>query len=171
MSLHTFETDATLPTRQYDAVVNYFSQIRGNAPREYTSLVPTFHTGYAAHRLGEIAFTHATDAEFAGVLFVSDSNRDERSYDAVLLDGGVANINDIPICSFTSHLIAGKRMGDSVTDFSTVSVVRDTVQGRNQIRAERKFTELIRASHITEFQIKPRSIYSLARTLKPKTRS
>ncbi|NBU33625.1 hypothetical protein EB118_00790 [bacterium] len=170
MALHTFEANITLAGRQYDNVVGYFGRNLDAVPREYQSLSPLFQLGDVGRRIGEIAFTHAEDSEFAGVLYVSDSDKVQRNYDRLLEVVGLPSIEDVPTGNFRTHLIAGKRIGSSENDFTTTSIIRTCCQQRSQVKAENKFIELVRSYNIDEFQIKPQDVYDLAKLLKPKAK-
>ena len=170
MALHTFEAGITLTGRQYEGVVGYFERNQDAIPREYQSLSPVFQIGDVGRRIGEIAFTHAEDREFAGVLYVSDSDKDQRNYDRLSEVVGLPSIEDVPTGNFRTHLIAGKRIGSSENDFTTTSIIRDLLPKRSQVNVENKFIELVRSYHIDKFQIKPQDVYYLAKLLKPKAK-
>lgn len=170
MALHTFESGITLAQRQFEGIVGHFEGFGNTLPLTYESITPTFQLEERGYRLGEIMLTHATDDEFAGTLYVGDSDKDQRNYDKLLTSGGVDDDETIPVCSFHSHLVAGTRLGSSENEFRLISVVSDGLQSKNQVRAERKFNELVRPVQATFFQINPKDIYGLARLLKPKTK-
>jgi hypothetical protein len=159
-----------LPDSQYERVVEYFDRNGVTVPREYQSITPTFNVWQVGRRVGEIAFTHATDSEFAGVLFVGDGDTDQKNYDSLLLQGGIRSLHDVPILRFDSHFIAGKRISQQDALFQTESVVEDRLYRRGQKLLERKLHGLVQ-SHVTEYCITPDDVFGIADMLKQAKKS
>ena len=164
MAIYTFETGMRIPAKELDPVIRDFEHLGGEISdltqlRDYASVSPSFTVG-GGMKLGELAPTHLTDTDLAGVLFVSDSDDDIARYNSLLLRNGVVNPR-IPILSFKNHIIAARR-ADRRSPFVATHLVSDRNPAPGNQRAQTAFNELTRFRFIEEARFTAENVFAVA---------